>query len=279
LLAASAFVPWYTDRGGFGISVNGWESGTLGPAIVFLAAGSLALVLLRRLRVHVTLPVEESLAHEAVGWISLVAAVVKSRIRPTLGDLELATSNRVFIAVGAAAVLIVLAGRMSPRAPLVLRPGWHRGRAGTAGLVVLMIVIAGAAVFGATNSPTLTQGSRGPSTFPGSVRGLPDCAKGLPVPSGLKADFGYDTGAVCQALLLSTQEQAPVLEALKMKLTAARWTFSQRPGPGGSLSLVVTKPRCATIQVVQTDTGSAVVVGFTPCETPTPTPTGTGAGS
>jgi hypothetical protein len=44
---------------------------------------------------------------------------------------------------------------MSPRAPLVLRPGWYRDRAGAFGLALVVIVVAGSAVFGAVNSPSL----------------------------------------------------------------------------------------------------------------------------
>ena len=273
LLAASAFFPWYTGPEGFGISVNGWESGTLGPAIVFLAGGSLALVLLRRLRVHVTLPVEESLAHEAVGWISLVAAVVKSRIRPTLAELVLTTSNRVFITIGAAAVLIVLAGRMSPRAPLVLQPGWHRGRAGTVGLLVLIIVIAGAAVFGATNSPTLTADSRlNPDAFRGTVRGrVPDCAREFPHPTGLTPQYGFDTGSSCQALLSSSQAPAPLVEAFRKTLAAARWKFTEDERAPGSVVFTITGPRCAILAVVPAEGGASVALAFTPCSSPSPT--------
>src|SRR5439155_16474868 len=82
LLAASAFLPWYKGPAGYRITSTGWGSGTWGPLIFFLGVGSLALVVLRRLGVTVSLPVEESLFHEGAGWVALVGAVIKSRFRP-----------------------------------------------------------------------------------------------------------------------------------------------------------------------------------------------------
>lgn len=272
VLAATVFLEWYKGPGG--LNVSGWASGLVAPLILFLAAGSFVLVVLRRLRLGVSLPVEESLAHEAAGWLSLVAAVVKSRIRPSVVGFSLSTSYGVWIAIGAAALLVVLAGRMSPRAPLVFRPGWHRGRAGTVGALVLLAVIAGSAVFGATNSPKLTAGSTtNPDLFRGTVRGkLPECAKGFPIPSGVKPEFGFDTATTCQAQLSSTQSSTKLIAAFKSSLTSAKWTFTEVKGAAGSSIFSITKPRCATLAVVPDRTGSVVAVSFTSCPSATPTP-------
>ena len=48
----------------------------------FLGFGSLALVLLRRFGVRLSLPIEEALLHEFAGWIALAGGVIKSRYRP-----------------------------------------------------------------------------------------------------------------------------------------------------------------------------------------------------
>lgn len=274
LLAASVFLEWYKGPSGLDVSVSGWASGSLAPVILFLAAGSLVLVALRRLGVAVSLPVEESLIHEGVGWLSLVAAVVKSRLRPSVLTFGLTTSYGVWVAIGAAALLVVLAGRMSPRAPLVFRPGWHRGRAGTIGLVILLAVVAGSAVFGATNSPKLTADSTGnPDLFRGTVRNkIPDCAKGFPLPSGLKPEFGFDTATTCQAQLTSTQSSTAIIAAFKTTLAAAKWTFTEVKGAAGSSVFSITKPRCATLAVIPDRNGSLIAVSFTRCPSPTPTP-------
>jgi hypothetical protein len=270
LLAGSVFLEWYKGPGG--LHVSGWASGSFAPLVLFLAAGSVLLVVLRRLRLMVNLPVEESLAHEAVGWLSLVAAVVKSRLRPSILSFSFTTSYGVWIAIGAAALLVVLAGRMSPRAPLVFRPGWHRGRAGTVGLVLLLAVIAGSAVFGATNSPNFSDGSSNPQTFPGSVKGLPECAKGFPFPSGVKPEFGFDTTTTCQAQLSSTQSSTKLIDALKSSLKSGKWTFTEVKGAAGSSVFTITKPRCATLAIVPDRTGSVVAISFTSCPSATPTP-------
>lgn len=272
LLAGSVFVEWYKGPRSLDVSASGWTSGSLAPLILFLAAGSLLLVVLRRLRVSVSLPVEESLAHEAVGWVTLVAAVVKSRIRPSLASFSLTTSYGVWITIGVAALLVVLAGRMSPRAPLVFRPGWHRGRAGVVGLVMILAVIAGSAVFGATNSPKLVAESSNPDLFKGTVRGrLPDCAEGFPFPTGVKPEFGFDTATTCQAQLSSTQDSTALINAFKASLKSAKWTFTEVKGAAGSSVFSITKPRCATLAVVPDRTGSIIAVSFTTCPPPTPT--------
>jgi hypothetical protein len=277
LLAVTVFFRWYIGPSGFPVSVTGWQSGSLAPLILFLALGSVALVVLRRVGVAVSLPVEESLAHEAVGWLSLVAAVVKSRMRPSVAGLGLGTSYGVWIAIIVAALLVLLAGRMSPRAPLVVRPGWQRGRAGTIGLAVLLVVIAGSAVFGATNGPKQpTASAPNPDLFKGTVRGkIPKCAKGFPFPSGLKPEYGFDTGSSCQAQLSSTRKSTDLIKAFRAALKAGKWTFTEVKGQPGSAVFSITKPRCATLAVIPAEKGAAVAIAFTPCPTTRPTPRST----
>jgi hypothetical protein len=271
VLAVSTFLPWYHGPKGFGISVSGWSSGTWGPVIFFLALGSLALIALRRVNVSVSLPVEESLVHEGAGWISLVGAVVKSRFHPGVSGL-LGTSWGVWIAIALSAGLIILAGRMAPHAPFVLRPGWARGRAGIVGLSVLAIVVAGSAVFGATNSASLRPSGRDSRSFSGSVSGkLPECAKGFALPAGLKPEFGFGAGTACSFELTSAQTPVQVAKAFKTLFKAKRYTYSIDPGAPGSTVFSVTKPRCAKVAIVPGMKGSIVGVSFTSaCPTPSP---------
>lgn len=276
LLAASVFFPWYKGPSGFPVSVTGWASGSLGPLLVFLGAGSIILVALRRVGVTVSLPVEESLVHEAAGWLALVAAVVKSRWRPNVLGIQIATSYGVWIAIGAAALLVVLAGRMSPRAPLVLRPGWHRARGGTLGAALLVVMVAGAAAFGVVNSPSTSGARSGPREFPGTVRNkLPDCAKDFPLPAGLKPQLGFDAGTVCQAQLSSTRDSVSLLNAARAALKKARWTFTETKLVPGTSTFSITKPRCASLTVVGAQRGSILVIQYTSCSSPSPTPSPT----
>jgi len=272
LLAASAFLPWYKGPAGYRITSTGWGSGTWGPLIFFLGVGSLALVVLRRLGVTVSLPVEESLFHEGAGWVALVGAVIKSRFRPGPKDL-LTASYGVWIAIGLAALLIVLAGRMSPHAPLVVRPGWHKARAGIAGLAVLAVVAAGSAVFGTINTTSLKPTVGGSDAFAGTVRGkLPNCAKGFPLPPGVKPQYGFDTGGACQAQLSSDKSSADLTSAFKALMTKNHYKYTEVTGAPGSTVFTITKPRCATLAVVPAESGSIIAVAFTPCTSGTPSP-------
>jgi len=264
LLAASTFLPWYKGPAGFGIEATGWASGTWGPVIAFLALGSFVLVVLRRAGVTVSLPVEESLFHEGAGWISLVGAVIKTKFRPGSQGL-LTASYGLWIAIGLSVVLIILAGRMSPHAPLVVRPGWHKARAGAVGVVVLAVVVAGSAVFGATNKASLTPHTS-TDQFSGTVRGkLPDCAKDFPLPPGVKPDYGFGSGSSCQVQLLSTKSSADLTAAFRAILRQNHYVFTEVTGAPGSTVFTITKPRCATLAVVPAETGSLAAVAFSIC--------------
>jgi hypothetical protein len=263
-LAGATFLPWYKGPSGFGISASGWASGTWGPLILFLAVGSVLLVALRRIGISVSLPIEESLYHEGAGWIALVGAVVKSRARPGPEGL-LSTSFGAWIAIGLAAVLIILAGRMSPHAPLVVRPGWHKARAGIIGIVIIAVVVAGSAVFGATNKASTT--TAGPDLLAGTVQGrLPDCAEKFPLPPGVKPDYGFGTGAVCQAQLSSTKSSAALTKEFRALLTKEKYTFTELTGAPGSTVFTITKPRCTTLAVVPSESGSLVAIAFSSCQ-------------
>jgi hypothetical protein len=272
LLAGSTFLPWYKSQPGFGLTVTGWQSGTWGPIVFFLAVGSVVLVALRRLGVHVSLPVEESLIHEGTGWIALIGGVIKRWMQPGPSGL-LDASYGVWVAIVAALLLVVVAGRMSPQAPLVRRPGWQKGTAGLVGMIVLGVVVAGSAVFATINEASLQATNPRGDLFAGTVRGrMPDCAKDFPLPEGVKPQYGFGTGATCQAQLTSAASPAEVTAAFKKLLTSKKWTYAEVKGAPGSTILTITKPRCATLAVVpDPEAGAIAAVAFTPCASPSPT--------
>ena len=272
LLAASTFLPWYKGPQGYHITATGWGSGTWGPLIFFLGIGSILLVILRRAGVAVSLPIEESLFHEGAGWVALVGAVIKSRFRPGPKDF-LTASYGVWIAIGIAAVLIVLAGRMSPHAPLVLRPGWHRTSAGAVGLVLLTVVAAGSALFGWVNTASLTQSASGGDAFAGTIKGkVPACAKSFPLPPGLKPQYGFDTQGACQVQFAAKGSSTDVTAAFRALFASKQYKYTEIAGAPGSVVFTITKPRCATLAVIPAERGSTVAIAVTPCALPTSSP-------
>ena len=268
-LAASTFMPWYKGQGAFEISVTAWASGTWGPIMFFLGIGSLALIILRRAGVRLSLPFEEALLHELAGWVALAGGVIKSRYRPGSEGL-LGVSWGLWVGLGAAFFLAFLAGRMSPHAPLVRRPKWYRQKGGVLAAVLLLVVIAGAAVFGTMNSASLTGAPINSGDLPGLVRGrIPTCAGAFPLPPIVKPVQGIEQP--CQAHLQSDRPAEEVVAAMKDTLERAGWTVGVGE-TGATSTLTLTKPQCATVAVVGADQGSVAVVAFGICTTPSPSP-------
>jgi hypothetical protein len=180
----------------------------------------------------------------------------------------------VYVAVGVAAILIILAGRMQPHAPLHIRPGWHRAKAGALGIVVIVAVVAGATAFGIINKTELQQSADQNDLLTGTVRGkLPDCAKDFPMPKGLTPQYGFGSGAACQAQLSSTSSSQDVANAFRALLRTKQYVFSEVAGAPGSVILTITKPRCATLAVVPgPEKGSIVAIALTPCVPQTGSP-------
>ena len=272
-LAASTFLPWYEGQSGIDASLSAWSSGTWGPIMFFLGVGSLALILLRRLGVRLSLPIEEALLHEVAGWLALAGGVIKSRYRPGPEGL-LNISWGLWVGLVAAFVLAFLAGRMAPQAPLVRRPRWYREKGGALAAAVLLVVIAGSAVFGAINKMEPLGFTPTPSgEVPGLVRGrLPDCAGEFPVPSIVRPVQGVEQP--CQAHLQSDRPAAEVVAALRQSLQSAGYRVTVGE-TGGTTTLNITAPTCATAAVVGTDQGTVAVVAFGVCASATPTPTPT----
>lgn len=270
VLAASTFLPWYEGQSGIDATVSAWSSGTWGPIMFFLGVGSFVLVLLRRFGVRLSLPIEEALLHEVAGWVALAGGVIKSRYRPELLDI----SWGLWVGLVSAFVLAFLAGRMAPQAPLVRRPRWYREKGGALAAALLLVVIAGSAVFGSINKTEPLGFTPTPSgEVPGLVRGrLPDCADGFPVPSIVRPVQGVEQP--CQAHLQSDRPAAEVVAALRQSLQSAGWTATVGE-TGGTTTLNITSPKCATAAVVGADRGSVAVVAFGICASSSPTPSPT----
>ncbi|MCA1833891.1 MAG: hypothetical protein ABR548_02365 [Actinomycetota bacterium] len=265
VLAASVFMPWYSaSNGPSKVSLSGWGSGTWASLILFLAAATIALVVLRRMRIRVALPFPESIVLEAFGWIGTLSGILKARLRPTIAPLGLkfSVSAGVWIAIGAALALALLAGRVSGKSPFVPVPGWWRGKAGKIGLALLAVVVVGSAAFGLTSTykpPKAGSGSSALPPSPGVVKGkIPDCAKGFPIPSGIKP-FTGSGGATCVAIFQTTMKAPATVAAFKAALTKAGYKFTSQTAGQGSTSIRLTGPRCGSISIVAPQQGPVYI--------------------
>jgi hypothetical protein len=267
LLAASTFLPWYTLPSPK-ISLTGWASGTWASLIFFLGAGAAVLVTLRRFGVRIALPFPESIVLEAFGWVATLAGILKARVRPTAGEfgVKFGVGPGVWVAIGAALALALLAGRVSGKSPFVAVPGWYRGRAGKVGAAILLVIAAGSAAFGFTNSykARSIQAGAGPGTpgAPTVVRNrIPDCARGFPIPSGVKpyTGSGGATTQPCVAIFQTTLKAAAVVSAFKQSLTAAHYAYTVSPGNRGATTFRLTSPRCGQLNIVAPQSGPVFV--------------------
>lgn len=262
-LAAATFLPWYktvVPAGATGvksIGASGWATGTWGPVIFFLCLASVALIGLRRLGVKVSLPVEEPLVHEAVGWVSVIGVVIKSRAIPDFSAFAQETrSLGIWVALGAAFVLAILAGRMSPRASVVLLPGWYRGTAGVTGAAVLLIAIGGGVGLGFVND---AGGVSAPKVErPSEVKAdiapkgtLHRCARGFPIPAGFTIDESSSRKAgnfeVCIVTLSSKQDVKKLNPVVQSALKKAGWKFNVIAATDVLVQLELKAPSCGTV--------------------------------
>lgn len=283
LLAVSTFLPWYRGPLGVEVSASGWATGSLGPVVFFLGLASLAIIVLRRAGVALSLPTEESLVHEGFGYAAVLAVLVKARFRPglppELGGIRMGVGWGIWLAVVAGIAVALLAARMGPRAPLVLRPGWYRAAGGRLGASVLGLALVCASAFGVTQSFDLQaalQARQTPGPTGNIVRGrLPGCARRIPVPRGVKALAGVEPSgqqAVCVAQLGSSLTPARLAALYKRELRKAGWTFTVPQQQGSFQTLSLTGPRCGSMYFVQAQSGGSVAqVALTECRQPTPT--------
>lgn len=291
-LAASPFLPWYKMKvfGNSTAYASGWETGTWGPMIAFLGALSLAVAVLRRLRVGVGLPFPDATIHEGAGWLAIVGAVIKFRAAPAAGAFRMSWHWPIFVAVAAAFALAFLAGRMSSTAPFVSIPGWFRGKAGAIGLATIALAVGGAGAFGSINDIDVQQVALGrPPTADGKsplkappniLRGeFPDCAKDFPKPSGAKpreAVTTSDTNPTCVFTFTSTQSPDALLAFYKAELPKAGITFVELEGRTnlGGHALQLLKPKCGAMSMSKQQGAKETTVVVTyggACPPPPPT--------
>jgi hypothetical protein len=261
LLAISVFFPWYESAGG-AIKVSGWASGTWGPISFFFALAAVAIVGLRRARVPLSFPLEHTLILEAVGWISVIGILIK-RLRPLklsdqLGGGTLGSARGIFIALGAAILVALLAGRLSTGTSFVIRPGWLRESGGKLVAAILVVALIAGIAFGLTNKAGDAKGAappKGSSITP--VQGLPQCAKrlGFPVPSRVKPTTGIEPiGGVgyCVAQFTTTLSVTKAFRRYQTALAKAGWSFktSAQPQTSSARALELTRPQCGTLSFV-----------------------------
>lgn len=273
-LAGATFFPWYR---GFGRTASGFETGTWGPVVFFLALASVLTIALRRLNLPLTLPFEESLLHEGVGWISVIAVIVKASRTPAINGVPgMGVAWGIWPALAAALALGYLGARMSPRAPLVIRPEWYRGAGGVAAALILAIAVTGSVAAGAAISydlrgALLARVGITPQSPPKIVRKrLPDCAKGFPVPPDVRPTIGFEAqkpGGLCLAQLRSTQPAQQLAALYERQLHRAGWQFVKPSAVRGQVAtLQLTSPRCGTIAFVpELGGGSVATASLTRC--------------
>lgn len=259
VLGASAFLPWYEPRAAT-TTFSAWATGFWGPVIFFLALGSLALVVLRRLNVSVALPYPESLVHEAGGWLAALAAILKAKFVPAgldRADGLFRIPWAAILAIVAGLALALLAGRISGKAPIVSIPGWYRGRSGKIGAVLLALVIGAGAAFAVTNSPDPGGAGDGTGTTKSgtsqTIRGkVPDCAKSFPLPPelALKPIQGTDQPQACVVIFESTKKPEDIASVYRSALQAAGWKFTSAGAIKGAITYELKSPRCGRFTVV-----------------------------
>jgi hypothetical protein len=274
LLAGATFFPWYR---GFGRTASGFETGTWGPVIFFLALASMLTIALRRLRLPLTLPFEESLLHEGVGWISVIAVIVKASRTPAINGVPgMGVAWGIWPALAAALALGFLGAQMSPRAPLVIRPDWYRGAGGAAAALILATAVTGSVAAAASVSydlrgALLARVGITPQSPPKIVRNrLPDCANGFPIPPAVRPTIGFEArrpGGLCLAQLRSTQPPQRLVVLYERQLRRAGWQFgTSSASPGQVATLQLTSPRCGTVAFVPgLGGGSVATVSLTRC--------------
>jgi hypothetical protein len=168
---------------------------------------------------------------------------------------------------------------MAPHTAMVRRPKWYRSKGGVLGVLLLVLIAAGAATFGTINDKPLTGAPLLPGSYRGLVQGrLPDCAGDFPLPAIVKPLQGFEAPQ-CQAHLRSDRPPAEVVAAIRTTLEQAGWTVAAGESTAATTTLNVTQPQCATIVVVSAgqnqgqSEGSVGIVAFGLCTTPSPSPT------
>lgn len=260
VLAILVLVPWYSASGG-SLGVSGWASGTWGPIIFFLALAAVGVVVIRRLNAPIRFPVESGLVIEGIAWVSIIALFIKRFLRVKVGatGFALGVTRGQTIALFTAVALALVAGRMSSNAPIMVRPGWFRDRAGKTGVAILGIALIFGLVFGFTNSAFPGQSKTQTGAVNSNVRqvsGMPQCAKDLkfPVPAGVTATSGYDIkGSPTCVVTFSTSTLTlnQMYSRFVSALRARHWGVSSAPALQTTRVLSLTKPKCGQMTFIE----------------------------
>jgi hypothetical protein len=247
LLAGSVFLPWYHNAL---TTISGWSSGTWGPIIFFLALAALAIVVLRRVQIPVAFPVEAPLVVEAIGWICVIGLILKRYFQPTLFGTKLPSDGWIFASLACALGLAILAGTASSNTAFVLRPRWFGGRPGWIGTAVVAAALAGGLALGFTNTSVPTAAPVKPGPQPTQIRGLPNCAKRLklPTPQGFTAYVGYES-TTCIATWYTSFGLNQAYSRYTSALRAAHWTVTDGQQKTGGRTAALRGPACGNASV------------------------------
>lgn len=282
VLAGSVFLPWYRSIGGF--DITGWASGTWGPIVFFLALAALAVVALRRAGVAVAFPISHALMLEGIGWISVLALLLKRFARPEGFNVVGVSANPFamgfWVALVAGVALALLASKLSKNAPIVLLPGWFRGRAGKVGAGVVALSLVAGVAFGMANDAGSALEAARRGTIDASVggltpqlqEGLPECIgdAGFPVPRGITPveGFGRDEPTqLCTAIFSGTAGVGTIQNAFTRSLDEASWEYSVLDATAANPNtrmLAITAPQCGTLQIVQAGEDRRITVVLSP---------------
>ena len=272
IVAVGVFLPWYKSVSFLDTSVSGWSSGTWGPMVFFLSLGAIAVVALRRLGVALAFPVAHGLVLEGIGWVSVVALMVK-RLGPFTPDGfavpgPFSGGLGYWLAILGSVGVALAAGRLSKDAPFVTVPGWFRSAAGKAGAAVLGLSLVAGAAFGVVNDfgtnarPAGFGSAAGNGQAPELQKGLPKCVSeaGFPVPAGVNPEQGFgrdEPEKICTAIFGSELSVKSLDKRYRAALKDAGWSFEvleTATGAGGNNARVysITSPECGTMQILNT---------------------------
>lgn len=273
VLAASTFLPWY--QGGNLNTISGFASGTWGPLVAFLGVAGFLIVLLRRLNVAVSLPLETGIILEGIGWISVGGVMLKRVFPLKIGSIALSLSqpyfavfNGLMVSLMCAVALAILAGRVSTGSPFVLRPNWFAGTAGKIGSVILAVALIGGISAGfVSGDSTETAAPAEPKTkmYTGKI---PKCLSDIPIPKAAKVIGGSEqfrdgTRFYCQGTFTfgSSVAKAEAAFLALWKDDGILFRRAEQKIPGASL-ILMWKP-CGLLNITRPNKKKPASVGIT----------------
>jgi hypothetical protein len=299
-LAATVFLPWYhVQFGTRKLPLTGWQTGTWGPVVFFLALGSLALAVTRLAGVRVSLPLPHPTIHEGVGWVAIFAVLLKRLMRPALPDdlrfgAVVVQSWWILAPIIIGLLLAFMAGRMTSGPPLVIIPGWRRGREGAIGLALALVVVVGGIALGVTKSGSLdtvirnkqnsalpgggtNAGGSRPSAFKPLIGKFPACASSIPSPPGAKPETAVEQSSTTPCIWVMNAESKPdaILSFYRTALQKDGFTYTVSQSNAAGSTLSFTGKKCGNISIQNAQPGkkgSRVAVYLAPCPSAKATP-------